>query len=70
MELKAYLIKIKEVQRQTSLGRSSIYNKISEGSKYYDSEFPKPVKVGQGRAIAFVQSEVTEWINSKCDDRK
>jgi len=70
MELKAYLIKIKEVQRQTSLGRSSIYNKISEGSKYYDSDFPKPVKVGHGRAIAFVQSEVTNWINSKCEERK
>ena len=56
------LIKLKEVMDCTGLGRSSIYSYIGEGS------FPKSVPLG-GRAVAWVESEVEEWILEKIGQR-
>ncbi|MCH2089774.1 MAG: AlpA family transcriptional regulator [Pseudoalteromonas sp.] len=49
------LIKLKEVMAKTSLGHSSIYKFISEGT------FPKQVSLG-AKSVAWVESEVDEWI--------
>lgn len=56
------LIKLKEVINSTGLGRSSIYNYISDG------RFPKPVSLG-GRAVAWVEEEIEEWIQEKINGR-
>ncbi|MGR5151297.1 AlpA family transcriptional regulator [Photobacterium swingsii] len=48
-------MRLKEVMNVTGLGRSSIYNFMAEGS------FPKSVPLG-GRAVAWVESEVFEWM--------
>ncbi|HAW3721018.1 TPA: AlpA family transcriptional regulator [Escherichia coli] len=42
---------------RTGYGKAWIYHLISKG------RFPQPVKIGL-RAIAFVESEVEEWIQS------
>ena len=49
------LIKLKEVMQKTSLGHSSIYKFIAEGT------FPKQVSLG-AKSVAWVESEVDEWI--------
>ncbi|EEN6818213.1 AlpA family transcriptional regulator [Salmonella enterica] len=51
------LIRLPEVLKRTGFGKSWIYRLISEG------RFPAPVKIGV-RAVAFVESEVDEWIQS------
>lgn len=51
------LIRLPEVLERTGYGKAWIYSLISEG------RFPAPVKIGV-RAIAFVESEVDEWIQS------
>ena len=51
------LIRFPEVMNRTGYGKAWIYRLISEGL------FPKPIKIGT-RAIAFVESEVDEWIAS------
>ena len=56
------LMKIKEVMDCTGLGRSTLYNYISEGL------FPKPVSLG-ARSVAWVESEVEEWILEKIEQR-
>lgn len=56
------LIRLKEVINSTGLGRSSIYNYISGG------RFPKPVSLG-GRAVAWVEEEIEEWIQEKINGR-
>ncbi|MEZ8025435.1 AlpA family transcriptional regulator [Vibrio sp. 1F255] len=56
-------IRLKEVMSVTGLGRSSIYNFMAEGS------FPKSVPLG-GRAVAWVESEVFEWMEERLADRK
>lgn len=57
------LIKLKEVMAKTSLGHSSIYKFISEGT------FPKQVSLG-ARSVAWVESEVDEWIFEKVSSRE
>lgn len=57
------LISINDVCAQTSLSRSNINLKVQAG------EFPQPVTIGLSRK-AFVQSEVTAWINQRIDARR
>ncbi len=51
------LIRLPEVLKRTGFSKAWIYRLISEG------RFPAPVKIGV-RAVAFVESEVDEWIQS------
>lgn len=51
-------IRLPEAMTRTGYSRSGIYKLISQG------RFPKPVKIGT-RAIAFIESEVDEWINQR-----
>ena len=50
------LLRLPAVKNLTGFSRSSIYLKISQGS------FPQPVSIGK-RAVAWVESEVYDWIN-------
>ncbi|WP_191938395.1 AlpA family transcriptional regulator [Pantoea agglomerans] len=52
------LIRLPEVQRRTGYSKAWIYRLLKE------SRFPKSVKIGS-RAIAFVESEVDEWIEQR-----
>ncbi len=52
------LIRLNEVKSLTGLGRSTIYKYMSE------DQFPKTVDLG-GRAVAWVESEIHEWIATK-----
>ncbi|PSU99260.1 AlpA family transcriptional regulator [Photobacterium kishitanii] len=55
-------IRLKEVMYVTGLGRSSIYNYMAEG------RFPKTVSLG-GRAVAWVESEITDWMLERVSGR-
>ncbi|HFE8513564.1 MULTISPECIES: helix-turn-helix transcriptional regulator [Proteus] len=56
--LKESLIRLPEVMRRTGFSKPYLYKLIS------DDKFPKQVKIGS-RSIAFVESEVDEWIANK-----
>ena len=56
------LIRLKEVIACTGLARSTIYKYIAEGA------FPKSVSLGD-RAVAWVESEVQEWILERIEAR-
>lgn len=56
------LIKLAEVMNQTALGRSSVYKYMKEDL------FPKPV-TQIGKSVAWVESEVQEWILDKIGNR-
>ena len=56
------LIKLEEVKNISGLGRTSIYMFMKEG------QFPKSVSLG-GRAVAWVEDEVFEWVQSKIYSR-
>jgi len=56
------LIRLPEVQRRTGYSKAWIYRLLK------DNSFPKSVKIGS-RAIAFVESEVEEWISQRIEER-
>ena len=66
------LIRLNEVMSRTGYGRTSIYRKMEDGS------FPKSVKLGgppkdpsifDSRAVAWIEDEVDQWIESRIQDR-
>jgi len=54
---KETLIRMPDVLKRTGFCRAWIYQLI------HQKRFPEPVKIGE-RAIAFVESEIDEWIES------
>ena len=56
------LRRLPEVQRRTGYSKAWIYRLISQ------DRFPSAVKIGS-RAIAFVESEVDEWISQRIEER-
>ncbi|WP_273859616.1 AlpA family transcriptional regulator [Photobacterium sp. GSS17] len=48
-------LKLKEVMEKTALSRSAIYRKMNE------DQFPLSISLGD-RAVAWVESEVDEWM--------
>ena len=69
---KIILIRLNEILSRTGYGRTTIYRKMEDGS------FPKSLKLGgtpkdpnefDSRAIAWIEDEVDQWIESKIEDR-
>ena len=72
IKTKSRLIRLPEVLSRTGYGRTSIYRKMEDGS------FPKSVKLGgppldssvfDSRAIAWIEDEVDQWIQSRIEER-
>ena len=65
-------IRLNEVMSRTGYGRTSIYRKMKDGS------FPKSLKLGgppkdpsifDSSAVAWIEDEVDQWIESRINDR-
>jgi prophage regulatory protein len=52
------LLRRAEVERLTGLSRSTLYSWMKEG------RFPQPVRLG-ARIVAWRESDVTEWLESR-----
>lgn len=50
------LLRLPAVQARSALSRSTIYQRVLEGT------FPKPVKIGP-RAIAWTEESIDRWID-------
>ena len=62
------LIPPKQVMHYTALSSTTIYAMVNKKSDRYDPTFPVQVKLSKGR-VAWVESEVAAWIESKMADR-
>ncbi|MDK9425250.1 AlpA family transcriptional regulator [Vibrio parahaemolyticus] len=56
-------LRLKEVMSLTGLGRSTIYKFMAD-----ETDFPRSVPLG-GRAVAWVESEIEEWMESRLSMR-
>lgn len=61
------IIRRPEVERRLQVSRQWIYDRINPKSKYYDPEFPKPIKLGNGKnpAVGWVESEIDLFLASQ-----
>ena len=57
------IFRLPEVAALTGLARSTIYAKLSQRSRYFDPNFPSPVRLGE-RTIGWHADEITAWISS------
>ena len=62
MEPTKKFIRLPEVISRTGYKRTSIYEKIAEGT------FPAPIKLGP-RAVAWVSEEIEEWMDARVAER-
>ena len=69
---KKRFIRLPEVLSRTGYGRTTIYRKMEDGS------FPRSVKLGgppvdpetfDSRAVAWIENEVEQWIDSRIEER-
>ena len=52
-----FILRRKQVQERTGLGRSSIYALIAK------DKFPRPVQLSE-RSVGWRETDITTWINS------
>ncbi|MBH2809242.1 AlpA family transcriptional regulator [Serratia liquefaciens] len=57
------LIRLPTTLSRTGISKAWAYKLIAQG------RFPKPVKIGD-RAIAFVESEIDEWIDQRISESR
>lgn len=58
------MLPLKQVIHYTGLSSTTIYDMLDKRSNRYDHTFPIQVKLSKGR-VAWVESEVAQWIESK-----
>ncbi|HEO9035531.1 TPA: AlpA family phage regulatory protein [Serratia marcescens] len=66
-EQKAHPLRILRMAELTlilGISRSSIYEKLNPSSRYYDAEFPKPVRLGAA-SVGWRSTAIDEWIASR-----
>lgn len=51
------ILKRPEVEKMTSLSRTSIYRMMQTG------DFPKPIQLGSSRSVGWRIGDVTAWLN-------
>ncbi|WP_432372929.1 helix-turn-helix transcriptional regulator [Pantoea allii] len=53
-----------ELTALLGISRSSIYEKLNPKSRYYDADFPKPIRLGAA-SVGWCSTSVDEWIASR-----
>lgn len=62
-DAKYSVLRLPEVQQQTGLSRSAIYQRISE------NKFPKSINLG-ARAVGWLASDIQDWIKYRLNESR
>jgi len=57
------IIRRKQVEARTGLSRSTIYQRVSDGT------FPQPISLG-ARAVGWVEAEISDWLKGRIAARR
>lgn len=58
------ILRMTELTKLLGISRSSIYEKLNPKSRYYDENFPKPLRLGAA-SVGWRSTAVEEWIVSR-----
>jgi prophage regulatory protein len=56
------ILRRRDLEQRLKLSRSTIYDKINPDSPRYDASFPKPIRLGAGAAVGWVEAEIEGWL--------
>ncbi len=59
------VLRRRDMEARLRLSRSTIYDRINPLSPRYDATFPKPIRLGGGAAVGWVEHEVEAWLQSQ-----
>lgn len=62
--LRIRILRMTELTVMLGISRSSIYEKLNPRSKYYDPDFPKPIKLGAS-SVGWQYASVEKWLTSR-----
>lgn len=55
------ILRRRQVEKRVGLTRSPIYARIKAGT------FPKPISLGGGKAVGWIESEIDAWLNAQVE---
>ena len=58
------ILRMTELTVMLGISRSSIYEKLNPRSKYYDQDFPKPIKLGAA-SVGWQYASIEKWLVSR-----
>lgn len=58
------ILRISDLVKMIGLSRSMIYLYLNKKSKYYNAEFPRPIKLSE-RAIGWKYEDVINYVNTR-----
>lgn len=58
------ILRMPELTMILGISRSSIYEKLNPKSRYYDADFPRPVRLGIA-SVGWQSTAVEAWITSR-----
>ncbi|CAM6596356.1 MULTISPECIES: helix-turn-helix transcriptional regulator [Enterobacterales] len=58
------ILRMPELTMILGISRSSIYEKLNPKSRYYDADFPRPVRLGTA-SVGWQSTAVEAWITSR-----
>lgn len=61
MAVESRIIRRPAVLHKTGISKSTLANKLSPKSPWYDPSFPKSIKIGH-RSVGWIEAEVDRWI--------
>lgn len=61
------ILRRRDLEARLRLSRTTIYDRINPRSKRYDASFPKPIRLGGGAAVGWLEHEVAEWIQRQIE---
>lgn len=51
------ILRRKELETRLGLSRSTIYAKVA------NSDLPPPIRLGKGRAVGWLESDISNWLD-------
>jgi prophage regulatory protein len=58
------ILRLPDVKSRTGLSRSAIYLFVAQ------HRFPRPIALGGGRAVGWVEAEVEEWLTRQIESSR
>lgn len=59
------ILRRRDLEKRLRISRTTIYDRINPRSKRYDAAFPKPIRLGGGAAVGWLEHEISEWLQSQ-----
>jgi prophage regulatory protein len=72
MDAEIQFLRLPEVLKRLGISRSTLYARLNPSSKYFDSTFPKQLKLFpslERSSVVWISHEIIDWQKQQADKR-